>query len=237
MATTGSTKRLLMDIKNIKSEDMESMRIYYNPVEENIQKGTALFFGPEGTIYQDLPIFLELDFPYDYPFVSPKVKFVTSDGKTRFHPNLYIEGKVCLSILGTWNGPSWTSVMNLRTVLLSIMGLLDNEPILHEPGYTNYKGTQKSRDYSSFVEHACICYIVNTIERFSKNETYPCLAQFKEEWLHELPNIYKNTLSRLIRLAAEPIKIWSSVVYNMSGTSHYSEMLQKLLIVGGIMKL
>jgi hypothetical protein len=25
----------------------------------------------------------------------------------RFNPNLYINGKVCLSLLGTWSGPSW----------------------------------------------------------------------------------------------------------------------------------
>ena len=213
------------------------MRIYYNPNEENLQTGTALFFGPEGTIYQDLPILLELEFPTEYPFASPRVKFLTTDGKTRLHPNLYIEGKVCLSILGTWNGPSWTSVMNLRTVLLSIMGLLDNEPILHEPGYTSYKGTQKSRDYSSFVEHACIRYIVNTIERCSKDEYDPSLAKFKEQWIQALPTIYKNTMTRLTRLAAEPVRIWGSVVYNMSGTSHYSEMLEKLLSIGGTMKI
>jgi hypothetical protein len=27
--------------------------------------------------------------------------------QVRFNPNLYSDGKVCLSLLGTWSGPGW----------------------------------------------------------------------------------------------------------------------------------
>jgi hypothetical protein len=38
----------------------------------------------------------------------PQVQFLTTGGGTvRFNPNLYNCGKVCLSLLGTWAGPSW----------------------------------------------------------------------------------------------------------------------------------
>ena len=228
------SKRVPKEIAAVQT--MRAAGIYYWSHESDMRKGKALIIGPEDTPYAFCPLLFDIVLPDDYPFSPPKVTFVTSDGVTRFHPNLYIEGKVCLSILGTWNGPAWTSVMNLRTVLLSIMGLLDNEPILHEPGYTSYKGTQKSRDYSSFIEHSCIRYIVNTIEQFSKGQMDPHLEQFKEQWIQALPTIYKNTMMRLTVLAAEPIRIWGSVVYNMSGTSHYSEMLEKLLSIGGTMK-
>lgn len=46
----------------------------------------------------------------------------------RFNPNLYANGKVCLSILGTWDGPSWTPGMTLSSVLLSIQTLLSATP-------------------------------------------------------------------------------------------------------------
>ncbi len=37
-----------------------------------------------------------------------QVQFLTTGGGTvRFNPNLYNCGKVCLSLLGTWSGPSW----------------------------------------------------------------------------------------------------------------------------------
>jgi hypothetical protein len=44
----------------------------------------------------------------DYPQKPPKVQFLTTGGGTvRFNPNLYESGRVCLSLLGTWDGPSW----------------------------------------------------------------------------------------------------------------------------------
>jgi len=221
-------RRIMMDIKGVDDEETKSLRIYYSPSDSHALRGTALIFGPEGSIYHDLPILLEIEFPSDYPFTNPKVKFVTSDGLTRFHPNLYVEGKVCLSILGTWQGPSWTSVMTLRTVLLSIMGLLDEEPLLHEPGYASRKGTQMSKDYSELVEHSCLRYIVATIERYSKGDMDPPLKLFEDVWSKEFPGICQTTLKRLEVLAAHPQKSWSAIAYSMSGTSIYPTLLQRL---------
>jgi hypothetical protein len=37
--------------------------------------------------------------------LPPQVSFkTTGGGSIRFNPNLYAEGKVCLSLLGTWSG-------------------------------------------------------------------------------------------------------------------------------------
>ena len=221
----------MMDIQNMSSDETKSLRMFYSADDSKVSNGTALMFGPEGTPYEDLPILLEIQFPADYPFTNPNVKFITCDSITRFHPNLYVQGKVCLSILGTWAGPSWTSIMSLRTVLLSIMGLLDNEPILHEPGYANSKGTQMSKEYSAFVEHSALRYIVSAIEQYSKKNMSLALKLFEEEWEKELPNIYKRTLARLEKLALEPKKVWSKIPYSMSGTSTYSELLERLKVV------
>jgi ubiquitin-conjugating enzyme E2 Z len=47
----------------------------------------------------------EIKMPKDYPIKSPQVRAITTNGgRTRFNPNIYAEGKVCLSILGTWRG-------------------------------------------------------------------------------------------------------------------------------------
>lgn len=59
----------------------------------------------------------------------------TSNGTVRFNPNIYKNGKVCLSILGTWNGPSWSCAHTLSTVLLSIQSLLNDKPFHNEPGF------------------------------------------------------------------------------------------------------
>lgn len=53
----------------------------------------------------------------------------------RFNPNLYANGKVCLSILGTWSGPGWTSVQTMLSTLISIQSLMNPTPYHNEPGY------------------------------------------------------------------------------------------------------
>ena len=54
--------------------------------------------------------------------MPPKVKnLTTGGGSVRFNPNLYNDGKVCLSLLGTWAGPGWDPAMSSALqVLVSI---------------------------------------------------------------------------------------------------------------------
>ena len=71
--------------------------------------------------------FFTIEFPSNYPHIPPTLKYI-SRSKVRIHPNIYVSGKVCLSILNTWKGPSWTSSMDISCVLLSLQSLLNNEP-------------------------------------------------------------------------------------------------------------
>eukprot|EP01060_Flectonema_neradi_P010399 TRINITY_DN1748_c0_g1_i2.p1 TRINITY_DN1748_c0_g1~~TRINITY_DN1748_c0_g1_i2.p1 ORF type:complete len:462 (+),score=60.44 TRINITY_DN1748_c0_g1_i2:45-1430(+) len=82
----------------------------------------ALIIGPEGTPYQNGCFMFDIFLPSQYPQVPPKVTLTTtSGGKIRFNPNLYASGKVCLSLLGTWQGPSWIpGKSTLLQVLISI---------------------------------------------------------------------------------------------------------------------
>ena len=58
----------------------------------------------------------------------------TGGGKYRFNPNLYEDGKVCLSLLGTWFGPGSVSGESLlRQVLISTQSLvLVKDPYFNE---------------------------------------------------------------------------------------------------------
>ena len=73
--------------------------------------------------------YLNLNFPTDYPHTPPTVTYYTNDGYTRFNPNLYKNGKVCISILNTWKGEQWTGCQTIRTILLSLCTLLNNNPL------------------------------------------------------------------------------------------------------------
>ncbi|KAH6556355.1 hypothetical protein KP509_1Z185900 [Ceratopteris richardii] len=97
----------------------------------------ALITGPENTPYENGMFLFDILLKASYPFEPPEVHFLTTGGgKVRFNPNLYANGHVCLSLLGTWMGPGWEpSKSNLMQVLLSIQGLvLVADPLYNEPG-------------------------------------------------------------------------------------------------------
>jgi len=97
----------------------------------------ALIIGPSGTPYENGCFLFDVLLPPNYPTEPPKVTLVTTaGGKVRFNPNLYAEGKVCLSLLGTWAGPGWDpKTSTLLQVLLSIQGLIFvDDPFHNEPG-------------------------------------------------------------------------------------------------------
>ena len=140
-------KRIARDVIKLNKNPLDNHGIYYFHNEEDLLKGYALIIGPEDTIYEDGFYFFEFTFPTNYPSSPPKAKFITGDGCTRFHPNLYRNGKVCLSLLNTWRGESWTSCQSISTILLTLVTLFHNKPLLNEPGLT-----EKHKDYNSYNE-------------------------------------------------------------------------------------
>lgn len=60
------------------------------------------------------------------------------------------DGKVCLSLLGTWPGPKWSPLhSNLYQILVSIQGLIlgSEQPYYLEPGHGGWEGDVKGGDY------------------------------------------------------------------------------------------
>lgn len=80
--------------------------------------------GPVGTPYEHGLFVFDVRLPPDYP-ASPPVFYYLSQCSGRLNPNLYEDGKVCVSLLGTWAGRGsevWTSKSNVLQVLVSIQG-------------------------------------------------------------------------------------------------------------------
>lgn len=108
----------------------------------------ALITGPENTPYESGCYLFDIIFPTNYPENPPKVTFLTTgNGSVRFNPNLYENGKVCLSLLGTWSGEQWDKrTSTLLQVLLSIQSLIFvEEPYFNEPGYQAQIGTTEGK--------------------------------------------------------------------------------------------
>ena len=127
-------KRLQKDIIDIIRNPLTDNGIYYSHDDTNMLKGYAVVFGPDDSIYRYGAYIFEFNFPTNYPYSPPKLNYMTNDGLTRFHPNLYRNGKVCISILNTWKGEQWTSCQTIRSILLMLVTLLHNKPLLNEPG-------------------------------------------------------------------------------------------------------
>ena len=154
-------KRLIKDVREIKKSPLENDGIFYKHDEENMLKGYAMIIGPPESLYYGGFYFFELDFPPDYPHSPPKLKYGTNDGITRFHPNLYKNGKVCLSILNTWRGESWSACQTIRSILLTVLSILDDKPLLHEPGFT--ENSSDFQRYSKIIQYKNVEFSVMKI--------------------------------------------------------------------------
>lgn len=127
-----STKRIALDVKDVMTDPIEN--ISYIPHDDLVNVGYAMIIGPSKTPYEYGYYFFEFVYPPNYPFSPPKVFFKTCDGKTRFNPNLYVNGYVCLSLLNTWPGEKWSACQSLRSILLCLSTLFNEQPLLNEPG-------------------------------------------------------------------------------------------------------
>ncbi|KAJ5625373.1 hypothetical protein N7510_001682 [Penicillium lagena] len=153
--------RLSRELQQLEKGDQLTMTVRYD--EKDVRKISAIVMGPPGTPYQlgfyehaaNYTVFLQvssgsdglllvkmippLTSKVDYPGSPPGVMFMTTNrGRTRFGPNLYAGGKVCLSIIGTWEGQKgeqWSPAQGLESVLLSIQSLLSTNPYVNEPGF------------------------------------------------------------------------------------------------------
>lgn len=110
----------------------------------------ALITGTTDTPYSRGCFVFDIYFPSSYPADPPLVKIITTgNGTVRFNPNLYADGKVCLSLLGTWHGgdasEKWDpKKSSLYQVLVSIQGMMFTpDPCFNEPGYEGIRGTDE----------------------------------------------------------------------------------------------
>jgi|TARA_B110000967_G_C18844173_1_gene541043 ubiquitin-protein ligase len=227
-----SIKRILSkDIKAVQRNELNKNGIYVEFNENDITEAYALIIGPKDTCYEGGLLYFKINFPTNYPFAPPKVLYL-SRGSIRIHPNLYTGrpnedylGKVCLSLLGTWSGPQWTTVMDITSVLISIQSLLTNDPIKQEPGYGNSNGPLNVK-YRSCVEYETLRTLI--IRNGTDPPTgYECFQEVIKNHIQENKN---RLLEKYTKLSKEKTTVENVTisVYHISLRMNYSELIKVL---------
>ncbi|KAH8148835.1 uncharacterized protein LAJ45_07178 [Morchella importuna] len=172
----------------------------------------VLIIGPLNTPYELAPFVFDFHFSANFPHSPPLAHFHSwTGGIGRVNPNLYEDGKICLSLLGTWHAekrnegwsPNGSSVLQ---VLVSLMGLvLVREPYYNEAGFNVYVGSKDATLNSAlYSEKAFILargFVKHVLQR-------PVLG-FEDEikWLYmpgqsEGPELLKEVIKRAKEVVA-----------------------------------
>jgi ubiquitin-conjugating enzyme E2 O len=131
----------------ILATSLPTNQIYIRAYESRLDLLRCLIIGPKDTPYEYAPFLIDLFLPPNYPTAPPIAHFHSwTSGLGRINPNLYEEGKICLSLLGTWPGrgqgeaDTWSEKANILQVLVSLMGLvLVKKPFYNEAGFEGYE--------------------------------------------------------------------------------------------------
>lgn len=137
--------------------------VWVKGFEDRIDLYSVMFRGPEKTPYEDGLFLFDFQLSADYPAAPPLCHYI-SYCSDRLNPNLYEDGKVCVSLLGTWSGRGtevWTSSSTLLQVIVSIQGLiLVSEPYFNEAGFEKQKGSQQGRENSRMYNEMVVLKLV-----------------------------------------------------------------------------
>ena len=170
--------------------------------EDRMDLFSAMVHGPKNTPYEDGLFFFDFQLGSDYPTLPPSCHYI-SYCTDRLNPNLYEEGKVCVSLLGTWSGKgteTWTPDSTLLQLLVSIQGLiLVREPYFNEAGYEKQKGTQQGEENSRMYNEMAVLKMIQSMTKLIKSPPSPFESEIIEH--------FKENASKLVRR----LMIWKQI--------------------------
>ncbi len=126
----------------------------------NVFEWQVTVMGPPETLYEGGFFTCNMSFPKDYPNKPPNVRFISE----MWHPNVYADGRVCISILHNPGddphgyedaGERWSPVQTVETIMLSIISML-SDPNDQSPA--NIDAAKEWReDYPAFKKRVAKC--------------------------------------------------------------------------------
>jgi len=100
--------------------------------DDNIFVWELLIIGPPETLYEGGFFNCKLEFPDDFPNMPPVMTFTTKI----WHPNVYEDGKVCISILHPPGDDAtnqletseirWRPILGVESIIISVISMLSD---------------------------------------------------------------------------------------------------------------
>ncbi|KAJ3614259.1 hypothetical protein NHX12_017833 [Muraenolepis orangiensis] len=153
--------------------------------EDRMDLLSALIKGPSRTPYEDGLFLFDIQLPNIYPIIPPLFSYL-SQCSGRLNPNLYDNGKVCVSLLGTWIGKGnerWTNKSSLLQVLISIQGLiLGNEPYYNEAGFDSDRGLQEGYNNSRCYNEMSLIKVVQSMTKLLQHPVEVFSQEIREHF-------------------------------------------------------
>lgn len=210
-------KRAQKEHKILQSPGAIPEGVYIRTWESRLDLFRVLFVGPEDTPYASAPFIMDFYLPTDYPHAPPQAFFHSWTGESglggagRVNPNLYEDGKICLSLLGTWEGnkvEGWNAAKStLLQVIVSLLGLvLVREPYFNEAGYEPLAGLESSKRPSALYNERTFLrssgFLISAVDAVKKDAQLPGLDAVRDEvrWLYvrpEGPKLLRTALDRV----------------------------------------
>jgi ubiquitin-protein ligase len=228
------TRRLATEFSSLST----SLPIFYQSSifvrinEQNIRNIKVLITGPEDTPYDSGVFIFDVYIDDNYPDGPPKM-YLKNTGGIRFNPNLYIDGKVCLTLLGTWGGgkgEGWNKdTSTLQQLFVSVQSqILVDMPVFNEPGHErdigNSKGDSKNFKYNQYIRYYNICHaMIDMIENVDKYK------EFKDVILNhfKLKKDYILKISK--KWCEESVNLTSSLQHHQTNNKEMFENKMKKL--------
>ncbi|KAK1757667.1 hypothetical protein QBC47DRAFT_376659 [Echria macrotheca] len=149
-----SVFRITKELSELQKNSDLSLAVACRDID--VRNVKAMIIGPHETPYEFGFFEFSFKFGKDYPRKSPTVTAITTNGgRCRFNPNIYANGRVCLSILGTWRGErgeEWSAAQGLESILISIQSLMSANPYENEPGFEDANEAQDKKCQKDYVQ-------------------------------------------------------------------------------------
>jgi len=127
--TTQASARLTKELKDLTKNPPGGFKVELKE-DANLFEWAVFIAGPPDTDYEGGVFKCLMNFPDDYPNSPPKLKFLSDF----WHPNVYPDGNVCISILHTPDPfnteekaeETWRPIQTVESILVSVISMLSD---------------------------------------------------------------------------------------------------------------